>query len=129
MFVAHSDVDPIFPIEGVRRQFDALPSPKYLLVLHRAAHAAVGENSPTPADEAYHVATTVFWDRCFGEQVDAEFPEGIGIAGVTTLRRRLVSSIGVFAAGRVGTKHSDDTKHSDGDGAMARLVGSGHLGR
>ena len=89
-------------------EFEALPDPQFLLVLHGAEHAAVGENPPTPADEAYRVATTVFWDRCLGGHVDAAFPQDVGVAGVTTLRRRLVSSIGVFRAGRVGTKHSDE---------------------
>jgi predicted dienelactone hydrolase len=84
VLVAHSDVDPIFPIEGVRRQFDALPTPKYLLVMHGADHAAVGENGLTAADDAYRFATTVFWDRCLGGRLDAVFPQEVTIDGVTT---------------------------------------------
>jgi dienelactone hydrolase len=84
VFIAHSDIDPVFPAERVLRQFDALPAPKFLLVLHGAIHAAVGENTPTPADQAYRVATTVFWDRYLGGAVDAPFPPSIVIGGVTT---------------------------------------------
>lgn len=84
VFVVHSDADPLFPIEGVLDEFEALPDPRFLLVLHGAEHAAVGENPPTPADEAYRVATTVFWDRCLGGHVDAVFPQDVGVAGVTT---------------------------------------------
>jgi predicted dienelactone hydrolase len=84
VLVAHSDVDPIFPIAGVRRQFDALPTPKYLLVMHGADHAAVGENGLTAADEVYRTVTTVFWDRCLGGRVDAAFPHDVTVAGVTS---------------------------------------------
>jgi len=84
VLIAHSDVDPAFPVEGVLRQFDVLPAPRYLLVLHGAAHATVGENTPTPADQAYRVATTVFWDRYLGGATDAVFPESISVGGVTT---------------------------------------------
>jgi dienelactone hydrolase len=84
VFVAHSDIDPLFPIEGVLEEFEALPNPRYLLVLHGADHAAVGENSPTPADEAYRIATTVFWDRCLGGDGDATFPQDVTVAGVAT---------------------------------------------
>jgi pimeloyl-ACP methyl ester carboxylesterase len=84
VFVAHSDADPLFPIERVVEEFEALPNPRYLLVLHGADHAAVGENSPTPADEAYRIATTVFWDRCLGGDGDATFPQDVTVAGVAT---------------------------------------------
>ncbi len=94
VLVAHSDIDPIFPIDGVLQEFETLPAPKYLLILHGAAHAEVGENGLTPADEAYRAATTVFWDRCLGGRVDAAFPRDLTVAGVTTF--------------------VDGTKHSDG---------------
>jgi predicted dienelactone hydrolase len=84
VLAAHSDVDPIFPIERVRSQFGALPTPKYLLVLHGAAHAEVGENTVTPADEVYRIATTVFWDRYLGGHADAAFPPDLTTTGVTT---------------------------------------------
>ena len=84
VFIAHSDVDPTFPAEGILREFDALPAPKFLLVLHGAVHAAVGENTPTPADEAYRVATTIFWDRYLRGLETEPFPDAIVIDGVTT---------------------------------------------
>jgi dienelactone hydrolase len=84
VFIAHSDVDPIFPAEARLREFETLPSPKFLLVLHGADHAAVGENTPTAADEAYRIATTVFWDRYAAGREDAEFPPSIVIDGVTS---------------------------------------------
>jgi dienelactone hydrolase len=84
VFIAHSDVDPTFPPENTLREYEALPAPKFLLVLHGAAHAAVGENTPTPADEAYRVATTVFWDRYLGGDPGSEFPPSIVVDGVTT---------------------------------------------
>jgi dienelactone hydrolase len=83
VLIAHSDVDPVFPAEAVLREFAALPHPKFLLVLHGADHAAVGENTPTPADEAYRVATTVFWSR-YLSGVDKPFPESVLVDGVTT---------------------------------------------
>ena len=59
VFVAHSDVDPIFPYADVVAAYDELPGPKYLLTLHAAVHATVGEDTVTPADEMYRQATTV----------------------------------------------------------------------
>jgi predicted dienelactone hydrolase len=84
VFMAQSDVDELFAPEFVQPQFAAVPTAKYLLVLHGAAHAAVAENTPTPADEAYRVATTVFWDRYLGGRADEPFPDSIVIAGVTS---------------------------------------------
>jgi len=84
VFVAISDVDGLFPPDVVMPQYATLPSPKFMLVLHGAMHATVGENTPTPADEAYRVATTVFWDRYLGGQPDKPFPTSIVIDGVTT---------------------------------------------
>lgn len=84
VFVAISDVDGLFPPDVVMPQYATLPSPKFMLVLHGAMHATVGENTPTPADEAYRVATTVFWDRYLGGQPDEPFPTSIVIDGVTT---------------------------------------------
>lgn len=83
VFVAHSDVDAIFDIEVVRSQFALLRAPRYLLVLHGAAHAAVGENTPTPADRAYRDATTVFWHRHLGG-AETPFPASVVEDGVTT---------------------------------------------
>ena len=48
VFVAHSDVDPIFPAADVARQFEALAAPKFLLLLHGAAHAAVARTPRPP---------------------------------------------------------------------------------
>ena len=63
VFVAHSDVDPIFAYADVVADYDALAGPKYLLTLHDAVHATVGEDTVTAADVVYRQATTVFWDR------------------------------------------------------------------
>ena len=82
MFVVHSDVDPVFAYADVLRSYDALAGPKYLLTLHGAVHATVGENTITPADELYRRATTAFWDRTLGGVAAAPFPADI--AGVTT---------------------------------------------
>jgi predicted dienelactone hydrolase len=82
--IAHSDIDPIFPAEARLGEFGELPAPRFLLVLHGADHAAVAEKTPTAADEAYRVATTVFWDRYVAGRADAEFPASIVIDGVTS---------------------------------------------
>ena len=82
VLVAHSDVDPAFNYADVTARYDVLPVQKYLLTLHGAAHAAVAENTDTPADEAYQQATTAFWDRTLGGQPDAAFPAAI--PGVTS---------------------------------------------
>ena len=82
VFVAHSDTDPIFPYADVVALYDELPGPKYLLTLPGAAHAVVGEDTVTPADELYRQATTAFWDRTLGGRPDAAFPasvEGVGV--------------------------------------------------
>jgi dienelactone hydrolase len=85
VLVAHSDVDTTFSAtDVVMPEFAALPAPKFMLVLHDALHAAVGENTPTPADEAYRVASTVFWDRYLGGKPDKPFPASIAVDGVTT---------------------------------------------
>lgn len=84
VLLAHSDDDPLFAAENTLREFATLPSPKFLLVLHGADHAAVGENTPTAADAAYRIATTVFWDRYVAGREDAEFPPSIVIDGVTS---------------------------------------------
>ena len=84
VFIAHSDVDPTFPHEGILREFEALAAPKFLLVLHGATHAAVGENTVTPADQAYRVATTTFWDRYLGGRDGDPFPDAVAIDGITT---------------------------------------------
>jgi dienelactone hydrolase len=84
VFIAHSDVDPIFPADDILREFEALPAPRFLLILHGAAHAAGGENTPTPADTAYRLATTTFWNRYLRGADDASFPQTITIDGVTT---------------------------------------------
>ena len=91
VFMAQSDVDALFPPETVMPQFAAIPTPKYLLVLHDALDATVGENTPTTADEAYRVATTVFWDRYLGGRPDEPFPDSIVIDGCHQLRRRVVT--------------------------------------
>ena len=82
VFVAHSDTDPIFPYADVLARYDALPGPKYLLTLHGAPHAAVAENTDTPADDAYQQATAAFWDRTLGGRPDAPFPPAV--EGVTS---------------------------------------------
>jgi dienelactone hydrolase len=84
VFVAHSDVDPLFPADQLLREYATLPAPKQLLILHGADHAAVGENTITPADDAYRVATTVFWDRYVGGVPGAAFPPSIVVDGVTS---------------------------------------------
>ncbi len=82
VFVAHSDVDPIFPYADTLTRYDALSAPKYLLTLHGAGHATVGENTITPADDIYRRATTAFWDRTLGARPEQPFPTDV--AGVTT---------------------------------------------
>jgi dienelactone hydrolase len=84
VLIAHSDCDPIFPLAGCRAEYDALPAPKCLLVLHGAAHAAVGENTPTPADDAYRSTTAAFWDRHVRRSAAAGYPANCSIDGVTT---------------------------------------------
>jgi hypothetical protein len=84
VFIAHSDIDPIFPAEARLREFGELRAPKFLLVLLGADHAAVAENTPTAADEAYRIATTVFWDRYVAGRAAAEFPPSIVVDGVTS---------------------------------------------
>ena len=83
VFVAHSDVDPIFPYADVVAAYDELPGPKYLLTLHGAVHATVGEDTVTPADEMYRQATTAFWDRTLRGDAAAPFPDSL--EGVATL--------------------------------------------
>ena len=83
VFVAHSDVDPVFAYADVVADYDELPEPKYLLTLHGAGHATVGEDTVTAADEMYRQATTAFWDRTLRGDVTAPFPESI--EGVATL--------------------------------------------
>ena len=81
VFVAHSDVDPIFPYADVLARYDTLPGPKFLLTMHGAAHAAVGEDTDTPADDIYRQATTVFWNRTLGARPDEPFPPSVpGVA-------------------------------------------------
>lgn len=82
VLVAHSDVDSIFPYADVLAGYDLLPGPKFLLTLHGAQHATVGENTATPADEAYRQVTTAFWDRTLGGRPDTPFP--LPIAGTTS---------------------------------------------
>jgi dienelactone hydrolase len=82
VFVAHSDVDPIFPYADTLARYDALPEPKYLLTLHGAGHATVGENTITPADDTYRRATTTFWDRTLGGRPEQPFPADVD--GVTS---------------------------------------------
>jgi dienelactone hydrolase len=83
VLIAHSDADPIFPAEARLREFGELPAPRFLLVMLGADHAAVAENTPTPADEPYRIASTVFWDRYVAGRADTEFPPSIVIDGVT----------------------------------------------
>lgn len=81
VFVAHSDSDPIFAYADAVARYDELPGPKFLLTLPGAAHAAVGEDTLTPADELYRQATTAFWDRTLGGRPDAAFPASVeGVA-------------------------------------------------
>ena len=80
VLVAHSDTDPIFAYADVVADYDALPGSKYLLTMHGAPHAAVAENTDTPADETYQQATAAFWDRTLGGRAETPFPpplEGI----------------------------------------------------
>ena len=74
VFVAHSDVDPIFPYADVVAAYDELPDPKYLLTLHGAGHATVGEDTVTSADVIYRQATTAFWDRTLRGRRDGTVP-------------------------------------------------------
>jgi dienelactone hydrolase len=83
VLVAHSDVDPVFPYERAVADYDALPAPKYLLTLHGAGHATVGENTVTAADVVYQQVTTVFWDRTLRGRTDEAFPASL--EGVATL--------------------------------------------
>lgn len=85
VFMAQSDAErgPFDPAVIVP-QYHAIPTEKYMLVLHGAAHATVAENTPTLADQAYRIATTVFWDRTLGGEHEASFPDAIRIDGVTT---------------------------------------------
>ncbi len=82
VLIAHSDVDPIFPYLDVVARYDGLVGPKFLLTLHGAGHATVGENIEAAADTAYREATTAFWDRTLGGVADAPFP--LAVAGVTS---------------------------------------------
>lgn len=84
VLIAHSDVDRIFPYELTRAEFDALPAPRYLMTLHGALHAAVAEDTVTPADLALQQATTVFWDRHLRDRPATEFPATVQIEGVTS---------------------------------------------
>ena len=85
VFMAQSDAErgPFDPAVIVP-QYQAIPTEKYMLVLHGAVHAAVAENTPTSADEAYRLATTVFWDRTLGGRPGRPFPDSIVIDGVTS---------------------------------------------
>lgn len=88
VMIAASDTDPVFAYSAVRAEHDALAGPVVLLTLHRALHAMVAEDAPTPADEAYRIATTVFWDRHLGGAADMAFPPSVTVDGVTTLEER-----------------------------------------
>jgi dienelactone hydrolase len=90
VLVAHSDIDPIFPYGDVVADYDALPGPKYLLTLHGAVHATVGEDTVTAADVAYRQATTAFWDRTL-RGLATPLPDSIeGVATVVEGTRREV---------------------------------------
>ncbi len=93
VMIAHSDTDPIFPIAGIRAEYRRLRAPKYLLTLHGFAHAVVGENTPTSADDAYIVATTVFWRRHLlgvaADSPDGTFPDMVTVDGITSLVSRV----------------------------------------
>lgn len=97
VLVAHSDVDPIFAYAEIVARYERLPGPKYLLTLHGAAHATVGENTVTPADATYRETTTVFWDRTLGARPDSPFPPPI--PGVTSF----LESAGPSPTGPVAT--------------------------
>ena len=84
VLIAHSDVDPVFPADRILREFEVLPAPSFLLLLHGLAHAAAGENTPTAADEAYRAATTIFWHRYLGGREREPFPDDVAIDGITT---------------------------------------------
>ena len=85
MLIAHSDVDPVFPAERVLRQFDALPAPKFLLVLHGADPRGRSARTPRrPPTRPTASPPPSFWDRYLGGTVDASFPQSITIDGVTT---------------------------------------------
>lgn len=84
VMLAHSDTDGVFPYAGIRAELRALKRPKYLLSLHGAVHATVGENTPTPADEA----STVFWRRHLAGEAGTRFPDSIRIDGVTSFEAR-----------------------------------------
>ncbi len=88
VFMAQSDAErgPFDPAVVIP-QYRAIPTEKYMLIMHGAVHATVAENTPTPADEAYRIATTVFWDRTLGGEPEVPFPDSIVIDGVTTLVR------------------------------------------
>lgn len=111
VLVAHSDIDPVFDVQLTRTQFDTLPTPKFLLVLHGAVHAAVGEDHPTTADEAYRIATTVFWHRYLGGRLDEPFPDSIVIDGVT-------SFVDGSSFRPVGARPSSPTDRRRGSGAL-----------
>ncbi len=81
----HSDVDPIFPYEGVRGIWETIPSPRWLLTLHGAVHAQASENDDIPHSDAYQLASTEFWDRVFGDQRwDEPFPAELTTEGIST---------------------------------------------
>jgi dienelactone hydrolase len=85
VFMAQSDAERgLFDPAVIIPQYQAIPTTKYMLIMHGAVHATVAENTPTRADEAYRVATTVFWDRHLGSKPDEPFPDSIIINGVTT---------------------------------------------
>ena len=88
VMIAHSDTDPIFPIAGIRAEYRRLRAPKYLLTMHGFAHAVVGENTPTPADDAYIAATTAFWQRHLDADLDAPFPDSVRVEDVTSFESR-----------------------------------------
>jgi dienelactone hydrolase len=83
VLVAHSDVDPVFAYADVVADYGELPGPKYLLTLHGAGHATVGENTVTSADLVYRDITTAFWDRTLGGIPDRPLPDSV--EGVATL--------------------------------------------
>ena len=83
VMVVHSDRDPIFAYADAVARYDDLPGPKYLLTLHGAIHATVGEDTVTPADAIYREATTAFWDRTLGGVADRPLPDSLdGIATI-----------------------------------------------
>jgi len=85
VFMAQSDAERgLFDPAVIIPQYQAITTTKYMLIMHGAVHATVAENTATRADEAYRVATTVFWDRHLGNKPDEPFPDSIIIDGVTT---------------------------------------------